>query len=69
MNLAHTKYSYAELMELSIYSDLKGTLKANDRLLLNSDSEFEKVKDILSSESIPFMVKTKREISIAPEVL
>jgi hypothetical protein len=69
MNLSPTKYSYSEFIELSIYADLKGTLKPNDRLLVTSEDEFSDIKEKLHESNILFIEKSKKEIWIVSELI
>ena len=64
MKLSPTNYNYSEIIEFSIYGDLKSSLKPNDRLSLNSKEEFEDVKTRLTDIGVPFMIKSKHEIWI-----
>lgn len=64
MKLTPTKYNYSEIIEFSIYGDLKSSLKPNDRLSLSSKEEFEDVKNRLTDIGVPFIIKSKLEIWI-----
>ena len=59
-----SKFSYLDLMELSIYSDLKTALRSNYKIILSSDQELKKVTEMLESANISFLLKSKREILI-----
>ena len=68
LKLTAIRFSYSDLMELSIYSDLKATLRPNHRIMLSTNEEAEEVSDLLASLGIPFLIKSKREIWISDTV-
>lgn len=60
----YTKYSYSQLIELSLYSDLKSSLTGNVRLLLSSNTEYADTIELLTNLDIQYVAKSKREIWI-----
>ncbi|HEY0055970.1 MAG TPA: hypothetical protein VGB63_11480 [Pedobacter sp.] len=63
-----SKFSYSDIIELSIYSDLKTALRPNSRILLNTNEESIEVEDMLTNLNIPFIIKSKRELWVVAEV-
>jgi hypothetical protein len=63
-----SKFSYSDIIELSIYSDLKTALRPNSRILLNTNEECVEIEGMLATSNIPFVQKSKREIWVVSEV-
>ena len=66
MKIAPKRYSYSDLIELSLYSDLKSYLRPNNRIMMNSSEEYERIVDLLTENSVNFIAKSKREIIVEP---
>jgi hypothetical protein len=64
MKLASTRHSYSDLIELSVYGDLKTSLRPNHRIVLSTNDEFERIVEILTENNVHFVVKSKKEILI-----
>ena len=64
MSLKSAKYTFPDLVELTLYSDLASGLKNNDRVIIETDEEFNSVKEMLMENKIGFKVKSKREVLI-----
>jgi hypothetical protein len=64
MSLKSAKYTFPDLVELTLYADLASGLKNNDRVVIDTDEEFLSVKEMLAEYNIGFKVKSKREVLI-----
>jgi hypothetical protein len=64
MSLKSAKYTFPDLVELTLYADLASGLKNNDRVVIDTDEEFNSVKEMLSEYNIGYKVKSKREVLI-----
>ncbi|WP_207536195.1 hypothetical protein [Desertivirga arenae] len=64
MSLKSAKYTFPDLVELTLYADLAAGLKNNDRVVIDTDEEFMSVKEILTENNIGYKVKSKREVLI-----
>ena len=64
LKLTAIKYSYFELMDLSLNTDLKTALRPNHRILLTNDQEVKEVSELLKDQDIPFVLKGRKEIWI-----
>ncbi len=63
-----SKFSYSDIIELSIYSDLKTALRPNSRILLSTNEESVEVEDMLKNLEIQYVTKSKRELWIVSEL-
>lgn len=64
MKITPTRYTYFDIVEFSLYSDLKAILKADDKIVLQSNQEYTNVIETLKEIDIPHFQKSKREIII-----
>lgn len=66
MKTTPARYSYFDIVEFNLYADLKAILKADDKIVLQSNEEYTKVVETLKEIDIPHLEKSKREIVIMP---